>query len=462
MRTVVKHVAASVASLATVIGCLIALDQPAFAVDTTPRVMATTQRMTGPHLTNFYQHGTYAAGTDVTLYCYERGQGVTGYFSHTVPDNLWYQTTDGHWIADVDIETGSNDPVVGSCIPSVDTNQWYEIVSKNSSKAVDVAGASTANGAHLQQYTRNNSNAQRFRFAPTSDGYYRIVPKTSSAQGWDISGRSTSNGAKAQVWTYGGGTNQQFMVHKVAGGGYRFTPRHVTNRCLDVPSASTKDSIQLQIWTCNSAPNQTFNLNATGVVSPVSWAGDKFCTSSAFQDAGRHESSSFLAAGAGGVAICQGSYTGTVSYNGITFEPAGDRSATAWQCVEYAGRYFYAMTGVSTQGRVTRGNGRDIARNLAADFGSRGYTLHGGSTNTRIDSTLKPGAILSMIPNTSGPGHVGVVKSVSSSSVQLYGENQSGHQYITITVSSGRMSYHDSIFGTAVGFQWVTGPHVGA
>lgn len=260
----------AVATLSLALTMLVGTQEPAAAVDTTPRVMATTQRMTGPHLTNYYQHGTYAAGTSVTLYCHERGQSVTGYYSRWIPggyDNLWYQTTDGHWIADVDINTGSNNPVVGSCLKTVDTNQWYEVVAKNSGKAVDVAGGSTANGARLQQYSRNSTASQRFRFVATSSGYYRVIPKTNSRQAWDISGGSRSNGAKAQVWSYGGVSQQQFRVHKVAGGGYRLTPRHVTNRCLDVPGASRNNAVQLQIWTCNTATNQTFHLHPKGAVA---------------------------------------------------------------------------------------------------------------------------------------------------------------------------------------------------
>lgn len=79
--------------------------------------MATTQRMAGPTL-NTTQYGWYGRGTGVALACYERGQSVKGYYSPWIPggwDNLWYRTADGGYVADVDINTGSNDPVTAPC-----------------------------------------------------------------------------------------------------------------------------------------------------------------------------------------------------------------------------------------------------------------------------------------------------------------------------------------------------------
>lgn len=92
-----------------------AADADADAVAT---VMARTQRMSGPALTST-QNGWYEAGTGVSLVCHQRGQAVKGYYSPWIPnggwDNLWYLASDGFFVADVDINTGSNDPVVPEC-----------------------------------------------------------------------------------------------------------------------------------------------------------------------------------------------------------------------------------------------------------------------------------------------------------------------------------------------------------
>jgi murein DD-endopeptidase MepM/ murein hydrolase activator NlpD len=68
----------------------------------------TTQRMNGPNLKSG-QDGVYKAGQVLTLVCHTTGERVKGYFSFNIPnggwDDLWYKTSDGHYVADVDIET---------------------------------------------------------------------------------------------------------------------------------------------------------------------------------------------------------------------------------------------------------------------------------------------------------------------------------------------------------------------
>lgn len=74
---------------------------------------SSTQRMTGPHLSNYRQVGTYTKGQRLTLTCYVRGQYVSGYYGG--PSNLWYRVSDGYYVADIDLNTGSNNPVASAC-----------------------------------------------------------------------------------------------------------------------------------------------------------------------------------------------------------------------------------------------------------------------------------------------------------------------------------------------------------
>ena len=90
---------------------------PAYA-DATATVKVRTQKMSAPNLTSA-QNGWYDAGAKLTLVCSARGQAVKGYFSFNIPnggwDNLWYKTSDGSYVADVDIETGTLNAVAGDC-----------------------------------------------------------------------------------------------------------------------------------------------------------------------------------------------------------------------------------------------------------------------------------------------------------------------------------------------------------
>lgn len=88
----------------------------------TGKVVDRTQQMSGPTLKST-QRGWYAKGAVVTLVCHERGQSVQGALSRWHPnggwDDLWYKTTDNVYVADIDIETGSNTPVTPACRASV-------------------------------------------------------------------------------------------------------------------------------------------------------------------------------------------------------------------------------------------------------------------------------------------------------------------------------------------------------
>jgi murein DD-endopeptidase MepM/ murein hydrolase activator NlpD len=107
---------ACVATAAAALG--LAFAAPANA-ETTGTVKAqTTQRMNGPNL-NSGQDGVYKSGQVLTLVCHTTGEPVKGYFSFNIPnggwDNLWYKTSDNHYVADVDIETHTLNALGSDC-----------------------------------------------------------------------------------------------------------------------------------------------------------------------------------------------------------------------------------------------------------------------------------------------------------------------------------------------------------
>lgn len=240
----------------------------------TARVMVQTQRMADATL-NTTQLGWYSKGSVLQLSCFKRGQNVKGYFSPWIPggwDNLWYKTSDGGFVADVDIDTGSNNPVTGECgaggpaAVSMDTNAWYTLTARNSNKALDVRGGSNANGTAVQQYPGNGSNAQKWRFVPTDNGYYRLVSALNGGPVLDVSGAGGGNGTRVQIWSWAAGSNQQWIPVDGGNGSITLKPRHV-GRCLDVPGGSSASSVQLQIWDCNGTTSQKFSAVKVGTVT---------------------------------------------------------------------------------------------------------------------------------------------------------------------------------------------------
>jgi hypothetical protein len=114
----------AVAALVATVPLLALMGTPTARADTGATVKAQTQRMTDADLGSG-QDGWYNPGDHITLSCSKRGQPVKGFFSFNIPDgwdNLWYKTSDGHFVADVDIETGTLDVVAPDCNAAPATN----------------------------------------------------------------------------------------------------------------------------------------------------------------------------------------------------------------------------------------------------------------------------------------------------------------------------------------------------
>lgn len=84
-------------------------EAPSASADTSATVEVETQRMSDASSTA-RPDGIYQPGDQLTLVCSKRGAGAAGLFSAAVAgrgNDLWYQTSDGHFVSDAAIETGT-------------------------------------------------------------------------------------------------------------------------------------------------------------------------------------------------------------------------------------------------------------------------------------------------------------------------------------------------------------------
>ncbi|WP_376776189.1 non-reducing end alpha-L-arabinofuranosidase family hydrolase [Allocatelliglobosispora scoriae] len=149
---------------------------------------------------------------------------------------------------------------------TVDPNAWYTLVNRNSGKAVDICGASTGDGACVQQYSRSGGTNQQFQFVSSGNGFYRIRARH-SGKVLDDYNFSTADGAPVRQWTDTNGTNQQWALADSADGYVRFLNRH-SGKALEVQGASTADGgavVQYADW---GGTNQQWQLIAVGGTPP--------------------------------------------------------------------------------------------------------------------------------------------------------------------------------------------------
>lgn len=141
---------------------------------------------------------------------------------------------------------------------TVDPNAWYVLVNRNSGKALDVSGASTGDGAAVQQWARHDGTNQQFQFVDSGGGYYRLRARHSSKV-LDVYNFSTADSANIVQWSDHNGTNQQFRLADSSDGHVRLINRN-SGKAVEVQSSSTADGGRVVQYADAGGTNQQWKL----------------------------------------------------------------------------------------------------------------------------------------------------------------------------------------------------------
>ncbi|MCX5145032.1 MULTISPECIES: glycoside hydrolase N-terminal domain-containing protein [unclassified Streptomyces] len=122
----------------------------------------------------------------------------------------------------------------------------FQLVNRRTGKAVDVPGASTANGTALIQYTPSRAVNQQFRFVPVGGERYEIYTTHGSTPlTWAVWGGTTDAGARITQWTPEHSTSQQWKVAD-AGDGYVTVTCVRSGKALGIAGGSTADGAAVE------------------------------------------------------------------------------------------------------------------------------------------------------------------------------------------------------------------------
>lgn len=131
---------------------------------------------------------TYAKGADVKLSCQARGENIEG-------DTLWDKTTDGCYVADYYVKTGSSSFVVGECGASTGGTSAYqgsikrsEIISRGQnwiSKHVPYSMSKTYPDPQGRNYRTDCSGFVSMALHAASPGYSTVsLPEIAKSIAW--------------------------------------------------------------------------------------------------------------------------------------------------------------------------------------------------------------------------------------------------------------------------------------
>jgi alpha-tubulin suppressor-like RCC1 family protein len=148
------------------------------------------------------------------------------------------------------------EPIVDEPIPSI----FYEIVSRNSDKCLDVTYASAEAAASVIQWICHGGANQQWRLEPVSDGAFRIIAHH-SGQVLDVYGGLVDDVTPIIQYPWHGGDNQLWTVEP-ASNGYVFIVARHSGKVLDVESGSMDDGARVIQYTIHGGANQQWLFRA--------------------------------------------------------------------------------------------------------------------------------------------------------------------------------------------------------
>ncbi|MEU4191472.1 RICIN domain-containing protein [Kribbella sp. NPDC026611] len=178
--------------------------------------------------------------------------------SFAAPASVWRETAVG-----------------ASTAPRVDIEpRTYELVSRNTGRCVEVAGASQTDPAVIQQWDCFGGLHQRFRIVPTSgtDQYQiqmvheRVAPADGKPRCMDVGNQSTADNTPIVQWQCAGTANQQVLLDYVEGTSYDTVVRlrfaH-SDKCAEITNPAAGNGAALLQMPCdNTRTTQQWVLRA--------------------------------------------------------------------------------------------------------------------------------------------------------------------------------------------------------
>ena len=182
----------------------------------------------------------------------------------------YLQSVLGNWVLDLSGGNTANGAAIRLYTPNGTASQLFVVSSSdvniatrvsmiitsvaNKKLVTDVTGASMANGARVQLYSSNNTNAQKYRFESIGNGTYKII-NANSGKVLDVAGGSTANGAALQQYTSNNTVAQQWTVRNYGSGKIALVSVNA-NKAVDIPGGNAVQQAQLQLYSPNGTVAQ--------------------------------------------------------------------------------------------------------------------------------------------------------------------------------------------------------------
>jgi mono/diheme cytochrome c family protein len=194
-------------------------------------------------------------------------EGAADPWGLTISDDsktMWVSVSGTHQVLKVDLYglhqllQGNMDSDSGS---GFNPNTYYQIVNRNSGKAVDVPNGNTTNNVQLIQWDNSGNNNQQFRLVADADGYYTIINKGTN-KALDNAGSTADNSAVVQ-WDVTSSNNQKWKLVDLGNGYYKLQVKS-SQKYLDVSGASVANNAGLVTNSSSTSNSQQWKISKSG------------------------------------------------------------------------------------------------------------------------------------------------------------------------------------------------------
>ena len=165
--------------------------------------------------------------------------------------------------ANIQIWTSDKLPQKKFRITRIKDTNYYKIVAIHSAKALDVQNGEINIGTNVQQYEQNGTDNQYWYFKDCGNGYYNIISKANGLSLDVQNGAINTDGANIQLYYLNNSDAQQFSLEHtniVEYGIYEIESKLNSNMVIDVSGGSTDDGTNVQLWSANNVSQQRFAL----------------------------------------------------------------------------------------------------------------------------------------------------------------------------------------------------------
>ena len=139
--------------------------------------------------------------------------------------------------------------------PGIQVGSIYQIMNRNSFKALEFAGWGTANHTLADQWEYLAGANQQFKVEDAGGGYYRLTPMHASGKCLEIDSWSIANGGQADLWDYSGGNNQKWSIQATDNGYYKLINVN-SGKALEISGYSLNNGGSANQWDYYGGRNQ--------------------------------------------------------------------------------------------------------------------------------------------------------------------------------------------------------------